>query len=95
MDISVLPGCFSHKFDKCKKTHTHTHTHLSKDLLVDSEGEIQHVLDVVVLHPLQALVELLIQELQVAQVTRAARAQAEVTQSSQRDEQGIDVLSCS
>lgn len=45
---------------------------LSEDLFVDSEGQVQHVLDVVVLHPLQALMELLIQELQVAQVTRAA-----------------------
>lgn len=45
---------------------------LPKDLLVDSEGQVQHVLDVVVLHPLEALMELLIQELQVAQVTGAA-----------------------
>ena len=53
-------------------THTQTHTNLSKDLFVDGEGEVQHVLDVVVLHPLQALVELLVQELQVAELTRAA-----------------------
>lgn len=46
--------------------------YLSKNLLIDGEGEVQHVFDVVVLHPLKALVELLIQELQVAQVTWAA-----------------------
>lgn len=79
-----LPGC-SRKFNTCKKTDIlFNHTHLSKDLLIDSEGEVQHVFNVVVLHPLQALVELLIQELQVTQVTWAAWAQAEVTQSLQR-----------
>lgn len=53
----------------CRRNKT---AHLPKDLLVDGEGEVQHVLDVVVLHPLQALVELLVQELQVTQVTWAA-----------------------
>lgn len=46
--------------------------YLSENLFIDSEGEVQHVFDVVVLHPLEALVELLIQELQVTQVTWAA-----------------------
>lgn len=49
--------------------------HLSKDFLVDSEGQVQHVLNVIILHPLQALVELLIQKLQVTQVTRAKDSQ--------------------
>lgn len=69
--------------------------YLSEHLLVDGEGEVQHVLDVVVLHPLKALVELLVQELQVAQVTRAAGAQAEVTQSRRRGRRAIDRLFCS
>lgn len=80
---------WSHIFNKCIFFNP---THLSKDLLIDSEGEVQHVLDVVVLHPLQALVELLIQELQVTQVTWAAWAQAEVTESLQRGQQGTDGL---
>lgn len=37
--------------------------YLTKDLLIDSEGQIQYVSDVIVLHPLQALVKLLIQVL--------------------------------
>lgn len=38
-------------------------TNLPKDLLIHSKGKVQHVFDVIVLHPLQALVELLVQEL--------------------------------
>lgn len=44
-------------------------TDLSEDLFVDGEREVQHVFNVVVLHPLQRLVELLVQILQVAQIT--------------------------
>lgn len=44
------------------------HADLAKDLLVDSEGEVQDVSDVVVFHPLQGLVELLVQILQIRQV---------------------------
>lgn len=40
-----------------------TPTDLTEHLLVHGEGEVQHVLNVVVLHPLQALVEFLIQVL--------------------------------
>lgn len=69
-----------------------SHAHLPKDLLVDSEGEVQHVFNVVVLHPLQALVELLIQELQVTQVTWAARGEGrgyrEVTEGSTSEVEG-------
>lgn len=54
-----------------KCAHVEGPADLSEDLLVDGEGEVQHVVDVVVLHPLQALVELLIQVLQVAEVTRS------------------------
>ena len=46
-------------------------TDLPKDLFVDGEGELQHLRDVVVLHPLQRLMELLVQILQVAQVRSA------------------------
>lgn len=41
---------------------------LAKDLLIDSEGEVQDVSDVVIFHPLQRLVELLVQILQIRQV---------------------------
>ena len=44
---------------------------LSEHLLVDGEGELQGVLDVIVLHPLQALVELLVQVLQITQLAHA------------------------
>lgn len=44
-------------------------SNLSKDFLIDGEGEVQHVFYVVVLHPLEGLVKLLVQILQVAQVT--------------------------
>lgn len=47
------------------QTHTRTQAHLAKDLLVDGEGEVQDVSDVVVFHPLQRLVELLVQILQI------------------------------
>lgn len=47
-------------------------TNLSEDLFVDGEREVKHVFNVVVLHPLQRLVELLIQIFQVAQITRTA-----------------------
>ena len=43
--------------------------YLAKDLLIDSEGEVQNILDVIILHPLQTLVELLIQVLQVTEVS--------------------------
>lgn len=66
---------------------THLINHLSKNLLIDCEGEVQHVFDVIVLHPLEALVELLIQELQVTQVTWAVWAQAKVTQSFYKGQQ--------
>ena len=49
-------------------THTQTHTNLSKDLFVDGEGEVQDVSDGVVLHPLQGLMELFIQVLQVREI---------------------------
>lgn len=52
---------------------TCVHTHLAKDLLIDSEGEIQNVGDVIVFHPLKRLVELLIQILQIRQVCRAGQ----------------------
>lgn len=44
-------------------------SNLSKDFLIDSEGEVQHVFYVIVLHPLKGLVKLLVQILQVTQVT--------------------------
>lgn len=53
-------------------------TYLSKHLFVDGEGEVQHVLDVVVLHPLETLVEFFVQELQVTQVTGTASTGSEV-----------------
>lgn len=48
--------------------HTHTQADLAKDFLIDGEGEVQDVCDVVVFHPLQRLVELLVQILQIRQV---------------------------
>lgn len=44
---------------------------LSKHFFVHSEREVEDVMDVIVFHPLEALVELLIEVLQVAQVTQA------------------------
>lgn len=41
----------------------HSCAHLSKHLLVHCEGEIQDICDVVIFHPLQALMELFIQVL--------------------------------
>jgi len=40
-----------------------SHSDLSKHFLIDSEGEIQHILNVIVFHPLQTLMKLLIQKL--------------------------------
>lgn len=48
-------------------------TDLPKDFLIDSEGEVQDVSDVIILHPLQRLVKLLIQILQVRQVCGSVR----------------------
>lgn len=50
-------------------THTPTYTDLSKNFFIDSEGEVQHIVYVVVLHPLKRLVKLFIQILQITQVT--------------------------
>lgn len=50
-------------------THTHTpNADLAKDFFIDGEGEVQDVSNVVVFHPLQRLVKLLIQILQIRQV---------------------------
>lgn len=43
-----------------KFTHKHTRAHLAKDLLIDGERKVQDVSDVVVFHPLQRLVKLLV-----------------------------------
>lgn len=56
---------------------TYKHTpissqYLSKHLLIDSKGEVQHILNVIVLHPLETLMELFIQKLQITQITWTA-----------------------
>lgn len=55
-----------------KLTNTYTQSNLSEDFFIDGEGEVQHVFYVVVLHPLERLVKLLVQILQVTQVTGTA-----------------------
>ena len=52
--------------------------YLAKDLLIDSEGEVQNILDVIILHPLQTLVELLIQVLKITQLTRTTETAGQV-----------------
>lgn len=67
-------------FENSNKNSTkkYSMTYLSKHLFVDGEGEVQHVLDVIVLHPLETLVEFFVQELQVTQVTWTASTGSEV-----------------
>ncbi len=55
----------------CASLHKQSHTDLSEHLLVDGEGQVQHVLYVIVLHPLKTLMKLLIKILQIAQITRS------------------------
>ncbi len=62
----------------CRLTQTHTHTDLSEHLLVDGEGQVQHVLYVIVLHPLKTLVKLLIKILQIAQITRSTHTYQQI-----------------
>ena len=53
----------------------HILTYLSEDLFIDREGQIQDVSDVIVLHPLQALVKLLVKVLEITQVCRSKQQQ--------------------
>lgn len=64
-------------------TNTSTRADLAKDFLVDGEGEVQDVGDVVVFHPLQRLVELLVQILQIRQVCRPVE-HTEVTHATHK-----------
>lgn len=78
-------------FENSNKNSTkkYSMTYLSKHLFVDGEGEVQHVLDVVVLHPLETLVEFFVQELQVTQVTGTASTGSEVTNTQCTVEMGV------
>lgn len=67
--VTILILFFSPYSHKIQYGNTRSESNLSEHFLVDSEGEVQHVFYVIVLHPLKGLVKLLIQILQVTQVT--------------------------
>lgn len=66
----------------CQTKQTHTVSDLSKHLFVDGKGKVQHVFYVIVLHPLKGLVKLLVQILQVTQVTWTTQWQMRVCVSA-------------